>query len=288
MGGGQRQIALKWSKGSRQALHAHSDLQAVDPNRLSSRVSGEPHCGQRTLSVQRHRAGPRGCGGAMPYVEQLAPAGRRSSSRWSTPAPARTRRGRRRSPRRRGPPRTSSRIASIAGQPEYVGVIVHPVTPSSASSSTVAQDAEVLDGEHRHLGVEHRGGDVPRPVRVAALTTSPPGARGPGPAARRAAAPVARCARRAAPPPGAAGVVGHGQGGLARARSATRSSKAGAQRRRVDRHAVRDQRAGRRTRRRRAPRRRATRRPAPACMRACDSSVPSPSRSTHWSAWSRW
>ena len=42
------QIALKWSKGSRHVLHRHSDLQAVEPNRLSSWVSGLPHCGQRT------------------------------------------------------------------------------------------------------------------------------------------------------------------------------------------------------------------------------------------------
>ena len=46
------QRALKWSKGSRQLRHTHSDLQAVEPKRLDSRVSGEPHCGQRTDSVR--------------------------------------------------------------------------------------------------------------------------------------------------------------------------------------------------------------------------------------------
>ena len=67
--------ALKWSKGSRQALHTHSDLHAVDPKRLSSRVSGDPHCGQRTDSATSTVPVARGCGGAMPYVEQLALAG---------------------------------------------------------------------------------------------------------------------------------------------------------------------------------------------------------------------
>ena len=44
------QIALKWSKGSRHDWQTHSDLQAVEPNRLDSRVSRLPHWGQRTES----------------------------------------------------------------------------------------------------------------------------------------------------------------------------------------------------------------------------------------------
>jgi hypothetical protein len=38
-----RQIALKWSNGSLHDVHTHKDLHEVEPNRLSSRVSGEPH-----------------------------------------------------------------------------------------------------------------------------------------------------------------------------------------------------------------------------------------------------
>src|SRR4051812_31705476 len=44
------QWALKWSNGSRQARQVHNDLHAVEPNLLSSRVSGDPQCGQRTDS----------------------------------------------------------------------------------------------------------------------------------------------------------------------------------------------------------------------------------------------
>src|SRR5262245_59377754 len=59
------QSALKWSNGSWQLRHTQSDLQAVEPNRLDSRVSSEPHCGQRTLS-DRLTGLPAGPGGAMP------------------------------------------------------------------------------------------------------------------------------------------------------------------------------------------------------------------------------
>ena len=61
--------ALKWSNGSRQASHTHIDLHAVEPNRTGSRVSGAPHCGQRTDERDEDRAagGARGRGGgAMP------------------------------------------------------------------------------------------------------------------------------------------------------------------------------------------------------------------------------
>jgi len=65
------QIALTWSKGSRQAWHCHSDLQAVEPKWLVSRVSRLPHCGQRTDSVSATgppagSCGEAGPGGAMP------------------------------------------------------------------------------------------------------------------------------------------------------------------------------------------------------------------------------
>jgi hypothetical protein len=60
-------MALKWSNGSRQESHTHSDLHAVDPNRLSSRVSGEPHCGHRSANVSgTGPVLPRCRGGAMP------------------------------------------------------------------------------------------------------------------------------------------------------------------------------------------------------------------------------
>ena len=104
--------ALKWSNGSRQASHTHSDLHAVDPNRDSSRVSGRPHCGQRTDSVTRDRpAGDaRASGGAMPYSRSAAPALARSSSRSSRPATARCAPRPRRTRRRARASSTSRRI----------------------------------------------------------------------------------------------------------------------------------------------------------------------------------
>jgi hypothetical protein len=61
---------LKWSNGSWQARQTHKDLHAVEPNLLSSTVSGDPHCGQRMLSVSAIlRPDPetaRGSGGAIP------------------------------------------------------------------------------------------------------------------------------------------------------------------------------------------------------------------------------
>ena len=47
--------ALKWSNGSRQERQTHRLLQAVEPNRLDSRVSRLPHCGQRTDRVSADR-----------------------------------------------------------------------------------------------------------------------------------------------------------------------------------------------------------------------------------------
>src|SRR4051794_35641861 len=65
------QCALKWSNGSRHERHTHSDLHAVDPKRLDSRVSGDPHCGHRTDSSTG--TGPAaGPGGATPYDASLA------------------------------------------------------------------------------------------------------------------------------------------------------------------------------------------------------------------------
>ena len=59
-------------------------------------------------------------------------------------------------------------MASMAGQPEYVGVMVTwtagTMPPSSAwflRHLDVAQDAEVRDGEDRDFGVADGGGDRP-------------------------------------------------------------------------------------------------------------------------------
>ena len=90
---GHVQNALKWSKGSRQLLQDHSALHAVDPNRLSSRVSSEPHWGHLTRQRQHGGASPcrsRPCPGARPHRTPARPCPRRSSSRWSTPGSARS------------------------------------------------------------------------------------------------------------------------------------------------------------------------------------------------------
>src|SRR5690606_1259760 len=58
--------AFTWSNGSWQAEHVHSALHAVEPNRDSSLVSGEPHCGHRTVSCIGTGPEPAGPGGAIP------------------------------------------------------------------------------------------------------------------------------------------------------------------------------------------------------------------------------
>ena len=50
------QSALKWSKGSRQARHTHSDLQAVEPKRLE--LPGVRDC--RTAGSARTASSPTG------------------------------------------------------------------------------------------------------------------------------------------------------------------------------------------------------------------------------------
>src|SRR3954465_7257158 len=70
--GAHRQMALKWSNGSRHARQTHSDLHAVDPKRLSSWVSGEPQWVHRTLRVSGTTPSRgRVAGGAMPYASSL-------------------------------------------------------------------------------------------------------------------------------------------------------------------------------------------------------------------------
>ena len=72
-------------------------------------------------------------------------------------------------------------MVAIAGQPEYVGVMVTTTSPPGLAD--VAEHAEVLEREHRHLRVGDRGRER---VGAARLTTAPSGARGPRPASRRA------------------------------------------------------------------------------------------------------
>src|SRR3954449_242931 len=91
--------ALKWSNGSRQALHTHSDLHAVDPNRVSSRVSSDPHCGHLNDRVSETVPPDRvGDGGAMPnsssfrrpasVIQSVVQAGARTRSTCTSVMPA--------------------------------------------------------------------------------------------------------------------------------------------------------------------------------------------------------
>ena len=110
---------MKWSKGSRHDWQTHSDLHAVEPKRLDSRVSRLPHWGQRT--DRPTDTGPEtsrvGCGGAMPYaaslaspspviwsVDQAGDSTNSTSTCWNPASVSRS--------------TTSSAMASIAGQPE--------------------------------------------------------------------------------------------------------------------------------------------------------------------------
>src|SRR5690606_8924834 len=100
--------------------------QLVDPNRDASRVSSEPHCGHFTDIVNLigpDAAAARPVGGAIPYasslrlpssdIQSVDHAGDSTNSTRASvnPAPA-------------SADTISSRIVSIAGHPEYVGVIV--------------------------------------------------------------------------------------------------------------------------------------------------------------------
>ena len=73
--------SLKWSNGSRQATQRRSALQAVEENRLSSSVSVEPQCGQRTEQASSGTGPPAGrvAGRGRGYAElgELAAALRR-------------------------------------------------------------------------------------------------------------------------------------------------------------------------------------------------------------------
>ena len=93
----------------------------------------------------------------MPYASSFAAPPARSN-RWSTPAstPCGSRPDRARS-------RSSARecrvsISRIAGQPEYVGVIV--TTTPVVGRDCVAHDAELHDAHHRNLRIHHRVEDL--------------------------------------------------------------------------------------------------------------------------------
>ena len=201
---------LKWSNGSVQALHTHKDLHAVEPKRLSSRVSGDPHCGQRSdrqptgpppsarvrvrARLRRHDAVGRAASLALVAHPVGGPRRREHQADVDVVEPG--------SPARL---RTSAVIASIAGQPEYVGVIV-TLDVSVVVDVDVAQDAEVLDRQDRHLGVEHLGRRRPgrslgrQVVESRSSPRWPPGASAPGAASRRAGSPSPRCGCRAGHP----------------------------------------------------------------------------------------
>ena len=191
-------------------------------------MSRRPHCGQRTDRVSGDRAvGPRRPGRAARC--RTSGSLRRPVVGHPVGGPGRRQheldvdvRGSRRAV---SASTTSSRIVSIAGQPEYVGVIVTWTRPWS-SSVDVAQDAEVLDGD----APAARGRARSRRSRQRAASSVEPASRSPrrprvravrGAASRRAGSRGARCARRARPPPRAGATLGHGQRRLGRAPAST-------------------------------------------------------------------
>ena len=163
------------------ARHAHSALQGVEPKPATARrCRGEPQRGHGArASCDRAARQPIARAAAARCRTRAACGGRpRSSSRSSTPGEQRCSRPRRRRTRAsRSARATSSRIAShrrAAGvrrrdRHDDAGVV----------DGDVAQDAEVLDREHRDLRVRHRArrSGAQRDLG-GAVTTSPPGARG--------------------------------------------------------------------------------------------------------------
>src|SRR5207237_1311761 len=67
-----RQWHLKWSKGSRHALHRHNALHEVEPNSTRRDVSVELHLTQATASMPKRARRPSPCsGGAIPNALSL-------------------------------------------------------------------------------------------------------------------------------------------------------------------------------------------------------------------------
>ena len=161
-------------------------------------------------------------------------------------------------------------------------MIVTVTRPVASSCVDVAQDAQLLDGDHPDLRVHHGG-----QRRHEGSPSSPPGGRGAAPASRRADRTGARCA-----------------GPRGRRSGASRRSGGSASPRRSTGHGDQPVHCGS-SGVAAVPRRpRPALRPAAsasnsscvygqtsstaACIRRCDSSVPSPSRTVHSDAWSRW
>src|SRR6266699_4862502 len=132
------QMALNSSNGCRHSLQNQIDLHAVEPNTLLCCVSCDLQYGQRIAAARRRKginsdesAGP---GGAIPYASSFSRAACVIQSvvqagayvvRISTGPSASTASAR----------RISISISCIAGQPEYVGVIV-TTTPSSPATAS--------------------------------------------------------------------------------------------------------------------------------------------------------
>ena len=160
--------------------------------------------------------------------------------------------------------------------------MISTTTRAVARDPDVAQDAEVGEGDHRQLGVGDALGDRRgrRPAR--AVTTWPPGARGPATACTASTSAsssvctpcaAAAAARRGRPP--GSGRVSVARAGPGRAPRRT-SARGRAGSTATPAAASRARRRGAGTARPAAARRAST----PACARRCDSSVPSPRRST--------
>ena len=296
---GRHQIALKSSKGSRQALQRHSALQAVEPNRRElagvrrSRTAGSAPrtaagdgTGPRRHSPRPARAGRcrtrAACARPASLIQSVVQAGASTSvaRRRSHAAGARTQR--------------ADVVADrVHGRAAGVGRGDRRPRrwPSSARrpSRRMPRSSMVSTGTSGSGTATAATAQAPRPMRAGSRqpaarhhVTAPRGGSGRGAASRRAGSPwpgvdavaaAARAPRR---------LGGHGQGRL------------GEDALDVRRHG-RPQR--RRAARRRQPRRRRRvdrvvveqlgdvgphARRAPACIRAWDSSVPSPSRSIHW------
>jgi hypothetical protein len=115
-------VGAKWSNGSRQPRHRHIALHDVEPKRVSSSVSAEPHCGHATCSTGRRPSGTstgpsaRDAGGAIPYASSL----RRPSSVIQSVVQAgdsTVRSSTSSHPCRARAARTSASISCMAGQP---------------------------------------------------------------------------------------------------------------------------------------------------------------------------
>ena len=125
---------LKYSKGSRHALHFQAALQAVEPNSLTTEVFNEAQRGQRMSglpSKSRFEALP--AGGAMPYarsfsfpsalIQSVVHGGDKTRRIVTSPRSSCSRHD-----------LMLSSMTSVAGQPEYVGA-TSTITPDALTST---------------------------------------------------------------------------------------------------------------------------------------------------------